>query len=49
MPNGSYRFFETNFAQFVKGEIDYSGLRKLSEGNAFAYHLGLAVAYPYGN
>ena len=46
---GSYRFFETNFAQFVKGEIDYSGLRKLSEGNAFAYHLGLAVAYPYGN
>lgn len=46
---GAYRFFETNFAQFVKGEIDYSGLRKLNGGDAFAYHLGLAVAYPYGN
>ena len=46
---GAYRFFDTNFAQFVKGEIDYSGLCKLNEGDAFAYHLGLAVAYPYGN
>ena len=46
---GSYAFFGTNFAQFVKAEADYSGLRKLGEGNAFAYHLGLAVAYPYGN
>ena len=46
---GTYRLFGTNFAQFVKGEFDYSGLRKLSEGNSFAYHLGLALAVPYGN
>ena len=46
---GSYKFFGTNFAQFIKGEFDYSGLRKLGEGNAVAYHLGLAIAVPYGN
>ena len=45
----SYKFFGTNFAQFIKGEFDYSGLRKLGEGNAVAYHLGLAIAVPYGN
>lgn len=47
--NGEYQLFGTNFAQFVKAELDYSGLRKLSEDNAFAYHLGLAAAVPYGN
>ncbi len=46
---GTYRFFGTDFAQFVKAEIDYSGLRKLGTGNAFAYRLGLALAVPYGN
>lgn len=46
---GTYRFFGTDFAQFAKVEVDYSGLRKLSTGNAFAYRLGLAVAVPYGN
>lgn len=45
----SYRMFRTSFAQFVKGEVDYSGLRKFGGGNALAYHLGLAVAYPFGN
>lgn len=46
---GTYRFFGTDFAQFAKAELDYSGLRKFSSGNAFAYRLGLGLALPYGN
>lgn len=47
--SGEYELFGTNYAQFVKAEIDYSGLRRLGEGNAFAYRLGLGAAIPYGN
>lgn len=46
---GAYSLMNINYAQFVKGEIDYSGLYKLEGKNALAYHAALAVLYPYGN
>ena len=46
---GQYTLFNIAYAQYVKGDIDYSKLVKLDERNALAFHVGLGVAYPYGN
>ena len=46
---GRYTLFNIAYAQYVKGDIDYSKLVKLDERNALAFHVGLGVAYPYGN
>lgn len=46
---GSYTLLNINYAQFVKAELDYSGLYRIVGKNALAYHAGLAVVYPYGN
>lgn len=46
---GAYSLMNINYTQFVKAEIDYSGLYKLEGKNSFAYHAALAVVYPYAN
>lgn len=46
---GTYVFNGANIVQFIKGEIDYSGLYRLGGKNALAYHSALSVVLPYGN
>lgn len=46
---GAYSLLKTNFAQFVKGEFDYSILHRLSARRAWAGHIALGAILPYGN
>lgn len=47
---GQYKVFNIAYAQFVKADLDYS-YNLLGEGirNQLIFHVGLGVAYPYGN
>lgn len=47
--NGSYELFDIHYAQFVKGDIDYSRTTFVDKKNSFAWHIGAGVAYPYSN
>jgi len=44
-----YKVFGIQFSQYVKGEVDYTYTLNLNSRNAFAFHAGLGIAYPYGN
>lgn len=46
---GEYKLLGIAFAQYVKGDVDYSHLIKFDERNALVLHGRLGVAYPYGN
>lgn len=45
----AYKIFGIQFAQYVKGELDYTYTRNFNSRNALAAHVGFGVAYPYGN
>jgi outer membrane protein assembly factor BamA len=45
----SRTIFGNPFAQYLKGEVDYSETVRLSENGAAAFHMAAGVAYPYGN
>jgi hypothetical protein len=47
--NGQYEIFKNPFAQYLKGDVDYSSTIRLSETGKFAFHAGLGVAHSYGN
>lgn len=46
---GQYTLFNIAYAQYVKGDFDYTRLFTIDSKNTFAMHLGLGIAYPYGN
>lgn len=46
---GAFSLMNINFAQFVRGELDYSGLYSLGGKNALAYHAAISAVLPYGN
>jgi hypothetical protein len=46
---GSYRLLNTYFAQFVKGDFDYSKRKVLDQYNSVAWRVGGGIAIPYGN
>lgn len=46
---GSKKIFGTYFAQYAKGNFDYSKTIRFDEKNAFAWRIGAGVVYPYGN
>jgi len=46
---GSYKIGNINFAQYVKGEIEYAKSDVLSPKSRLAYRFGLGLAYPFGN
>ena len=46
---GRYKLFGINYAQFVKGDIDFSKSIVLDNRNKLAFHVGVGVGYPYGN
>ena len=47
--DGQYTLFNIAYAQYAKFDIDYTRLIRLSNKDALAAHIGLGVAYPYGN
>ncbi|MCL1938715.1 MAG: BamA/TamA family outer membrane protein [Candidatus Azobacteroides sp.] len=46
---GQYRIFGNPFAQYAKGEIDFSETFSLNPITRMAFHWGIGAAYPYGN
>lgn len=49
--NGSnqYTLFNIAYAQYVKGDFDFSRSFKFDERNSLAIHAALGISYPYGN
>lgn len=47
--DGVYKLFDIQYAQYVKGEIDYSHLFNIDHRNAFAFRTYLGLSTPYGN
>ena len=47
--DGHYRLFNIAFAQYVKGDIDLTRSINIDQNNKMVLHLGLGIAYPYGN
>lgn len=47
--NGQHTLFNIAYAQYVKGDFDYTRLLKFVDRNNLALHFGIGVAYPYGN
>jgi len=46
---GSYKLFNTYFAQFVKGDVDYARTIIIDHQNSVAWRIGGGMGYPYGN
>ena len=37
------------FAQYIKGDIDFARNWNIDERNSLVFHIGMGIAYPYGN
>jgi len=50
-PNESNQYVMANlpFAQYIKGDFDYSQHLYIDKRNSIVFHIGVGVAYPYGN
>ena len=46
---GSYKLFQTYFAQFVKGDVDYAKTFVIDRQNSIAWRIGGGISIPYGN
>ncbi len=46
---GQYSLFNIAYAQYVKGDLEYTHLTRIDRHNELALHAGLGIAYPYGN
>ena len=46
---GQYRLFNIAYAQYAKGDLEVTRSLSLSAHNQLVFHLGLGIAYPYGN
>lgn len=44
-----YELFGISYAQFVKGDVDFSKGIVLDSRNRIAFHVGVGIAVPYGN
>lgn len=44
-----YTLFNIAYAQYVKGDVDYTRYIHFDESNSLALHASLGIAYPYGN
>lgn len=47
--NGSRKIFDTYFAQYIRGNFDYSRSILIDDRSSFAWRIGAGIAYPYGN
>ena len=50
-PKGDKGFVLANipFAQYIKGDFDFAKNFMIDPRNSFVFHVGVGVAYPYGN
>ena len=46
---GQYTLFNIAFAQYVKGDFDYTHVFNIDRNNSLAFHFGFGIAYPYAN
>ncbi|MDR3062377.1 MAG: BamA/TamA family outer membrane protein [Dysgonamonadaceae bacterium] len=46
--SGQYTIFGNPFAQYVKGDMDFSQTIPFDRKNTLAFHAAIGVAYPYG-
>ena len=46
---GAYSLFGINYSEFLKGDIDFARSFTVDARNSVAFHLGLGLAYPFGN
>jgi hypothetical protein len=47
--NGRYKLFGIEYSQYAKFDLDYSKGIVLDDRNRLAFHLGIGLAFPYGN
>ena len=47
--NGQYTLFNIAYAQYIKGDFDYTKAFVFDEHNSLVLHAGFGIAYPYGN
>ncbi|MCH5221314.1 MAG: BamA/TamA family outer membrane protein [Muribaculaceae bacterium] len=47
--DGVYKVLGIQYAQYVKGEFDYTYTRNLNTRNSISMHGGIGLALPYGN
>lgn len=47
--DGVYKILGIQYAQYVKGEADFTYTLNLNPRNALSFHAGFGIAYPYGN
>lgn len=47
--DGVYKILGIQYAQYVKGDVDYTYTLNLNSRNALSFHAGFGIAYPYGN
>lgn len=45
----AFQLANIDFAQYVKADFDYAKNFMIDDRNALVFHLGLGIAYPYGN
>lgn len=47
--DGQYKLFNIAYAQYVKGDFDYTRYIQFDYNNSLVWHFGFGIAYPYGN
>jgi len=47
--DGQYTLFNIAYAQYVKADFDYTKVIRFGASDNLALHVGVGVAYPYGN
>lgn len=47
--DGQYEVGGIPYSQYVKGEVDYTYNQMIDERNRIVYHVGIGIAFPYGN
>jgi outer membrane protein assembly factor BamA len=47
--DGQSVLFGIAYAQYVKGDVDFTRMFTFDEHNSLVLHAGLGIAYPYGN
>lgn len=47
--DGKYEIFKIPYAQYVKGDINFTYHQIFNKANRLVYHVGLGVAVPFGN
>ncbi len=47
--DGQYRVFNIAYAQYVKGDVDFTQNLLYGYRDQLVFHVGLGLAYPYGN